>query len=77
MFRALFFLAGLFLVLQAGLALAISEVRLHDWAARRLDVLPLQSGGVLPLPAWLSPVLVSTGLVTLMYAVALPKRRDD
>ena len=75
-FRVLFFLAGLFLVLQGTIALAVSRVTLHSWATRRVDWLPLDAAGQMTLPIWLAPTLVSTGIVTLLYSIALPKRSD-
>ena len=76
MLRVLFFLAGLFLVLQGAIALAIAKVTFHGWATRRADWLPVDSTGELTLPIWLAPTLVSTGIVTLLYAIALPKRAE-
>ena len=81
MWRALFFLGGLFLLLQGGIALGIEQVTVHDWAAARMSGLPtpMQPTGerVVALPAWLAPTLVATGGVTLMYAIALPAKKSD
>ena len=75
MWRALFFLAGLFLILQGAIALAISRVTLHDWAIDRLSSDSLRLASEVSLPVWLAPTLVATGVVTLVYAIALPKAK--
>ena len=78
MFRALFFLAGLFLMLQGGITLAVAEIVLQDWAVARLAAADIAVGSRIALPVWLAPTLVATGLVTLVYAFALPgKKRGE
>lgn len=78
MFRALFFLAGLFLMLQGGITLAVAEITLQDWAIARLAAADIPVGSRIALPVWLAPTLVATGLVTLVYAFALPgKKRGE
>ena len=77
MWRALFFLAGLFCILQGALVLAVSEVTLHDWATERLSESDLVVSSRVVLPVWLAPSLFSTGMVTLVYAIALPKKKND
>ena len=76
-FRALFFLGGLFLLAQGGIALAISEITLHDWAVTRLADAGLRVRSSVVLPVWLAPTLVATGGVTLVYAIALPAKEKE
>lgn len=77
MWRALFFLGGFFLSLQGAIVLAVEEVQLHDWAASRLDGLVTSESPRIAIPIWLAPTLVSTGGVTLLYAIALPGKKAD
>ena len=76
MWRALFFLGGLFLLSQGAVALAIDAVTLHSWATKRLSEAGVSVPSRLVLPIWLAPTLVSTGGVTLIYAIALPRKSE-
>ena len=77
MWRALFFLGGLFLLLQGAIALSIDTLTLHDWAVTRLGDAGVKTASTVRLPIWLAPTLVSTGAVTLVYAIALPSKPKD
>ena len=77
MWRALFFLGGLFLLTQGGITLAIDTLTLHDWAVSRLGRAGVKTASTVRLPIWLAPTLVSTGTVTLVYAIALPSKDKD
>ena len=72
--RGLFFTVGLFALLQGTICLGVEELTLNDAAATALPSL-VADGRTLHVPVWAGTTLAATGLVTLAYAVALPKKR--
>lgn len=74
MIRGLFFVVGLFALLQGVLCLCVESMTITELAAARLEAWTAEDR-LLVVPAWFGPTLVFTGGVTLLYAVALPARR--
>lgn len=79
MLRAMFFAMGTFAALAGGVLFQVDRVVLTssaaETAAARSLSRPLADGGreVDP-PSWLPYTLVSTGVLTMLYALALPKK---
>lgn len=74
MIRALFFVVGLFALLQGGICLSVESMTISDFAAQRLDAWTDENRQLI-VPIWFGPTLVLTGGVTLLYAIALPAKQ--
>lgn len=75
MIRGLFFVVGLFAVMQGLVCLGVDSMKLTELAAERMQSL-LSEDRVLSVPIWFGPTLVFTGGVTLLYSLALPARKS-
>lgn len=76
MLRALFFAVGAFLALTGGGLFAVDSFVLSDAALQTLSEktpLLLASPEIDP-PAWLPYTFSSCGVLTMLYALALPRR---
>ena len=70
--RGLFFTLGLFAACQGMVCLGVDSLTVTAAAAERVG--PLAEDGVVSVPAWFGTTLLATGVVTLLYSVALPKK---
>ena len=75
MIRALFFVVGLFALLQGGICLTVESMTVSDLAAEHLARWT-DENRTLVVPMWFGPTLVLTGGVTLLYAIALPAKQQ-
>lgn len=79
MLRAMFFAMGTFAALCGGVLFQVDRVVLtssagHSTAAQSLTT-PLPDGRrEIDPPSWLPYTLASTGVLTMLYALALPKK---
>lgn len=80
MLRAMFFAIGTFLTLTGLLLFHVDRVVLTHGSAAESTLLavvssahPTGSREIDP-PSWLPYTLVSTGILTMLYAVALPRK---
>lgn len=79
MWRATFFAIGIFAVLTGLLLFQVDQVALvrtpeGDGLGDRLAAWRGTDSATVDPPDWLPYSLASTGFVTLLYAIALPKR---
>lgn len=79
MWRATFFAIGVFTVLTGLLLFQVDQVVLlrtpdGDGLGDRLAAWRSDDSATVDPPDWLPYSLASTGIVTLLYAIALPKR---
>ncbi|MBL8850024.1 MAG: hypothetical protein JNG89_10075 [Planctomycetaceae bacterium] len=79
MLRSTFFAIGVFAVLTGLLLFQVDQLVLlrtssGDGLGDRLAAWRGDDSAVLDPPDWLPYSLASTGMVTLLYAIALPKR---
>ena len=74
MIRGLFFVVGLFALLQGAVCLGVESMTVTELAATKLHEY-LNGDRLVEVPIWFGPTLVFTGLVTLLYAVALPAKK--
>jgi hypothetical protein len=79
MLRATFFAIGMFAVLNGMLLFQVDQLVLlrtpaGDGLGDRLAEWRGNDSAVFDPPDWLPYSLASTGMVTLLYAIALPKR---
>lgn len=75
MLRTLFFVFGLFALLQGFVCLAVDSMTLNEVAAERFAAW-VDEHRRMTLPVWFGPSLVMTGGVTLLYALALPSKKS-
>lgn len=73
--RALFFVVGLFAVMQGAVCLGVDSMTLTERAANQFRDL-VGDGRELSVPVWFGPTLVFTGAVTLLYSIALPAKKS-
>ena len=72
--RVFFFTVGLFAVAQGVVCLGLESLTVSVAAASRVGSIA-SDGRVVAVPVWVGATLVSTGVITLLYAVALPRKR--
>lgn len=79
MLRAMFFAVGVFTVLCGLLLFQVDQIVLvrtpaGDGPGDRVAAWRRDGSATVDPPAWLPYSLTSTGLVTMLYALALPRR---
>ena len=72
--RTFFFTVGLFSVAQGAVCLGLKSLTVTEAAAARIAPIA-DDAGVVPMPVWVGATLVAAGVITLLYAIALPAKR--
>lgn len=77
MLRALFFAVGAFIALTGGGLFVVDKVVLNESARRSMaeQTTLIGGSGEIDPPAWLPYTCSSCGVLTMLYAMALPRKR--